>query len=444
MSALGSPQPIPGRPPAPVAPPPRPAPARQRRPLTVGLLLVFVVALIWLGFRAFQSSQPSGQPAATAAVRTARIATGLLNREIRLSGQTVATNSASITVPIMRSPDSRREMVLVFVAKAGSHVKKGEVVAQIDARVLQDHIDDVNSTVIQSESDIKKRQAEHAVDWENLEQTLRVAKADFEKARLDDSAIETRSAIDQELSKLSVAEAEAKYKQLQQDLGSKKAAYAAETRILEITRLRHIRHRNFHTGDLQKFTFRAPMDGLVVMSSFFRGGEMAQIQQGDQVQPGMTFMQIVDTSSMQVQGDLNQTESADLRVGQAAAISLDAFPGVRLRGTVRSIGALGVRGWWENYHLRRIPVRIAIEGSDPRVIPDLSASADIQVFRQDDAVLAPLEALRISGSRARVMVRKGDSFEVRDVTLGPRNATHAVVLSGLAAGEEVALEPSRG
>jgi biotin carboxyl carrier protein len=407
-------------------------------------LLVLVVALVWLGFRAFQSTQPSSQPATTAAVRTARIATGPLNQQVRVSGQTVATNSASITVPIMRGPDTGRDMVLVFLAKAGSYVKKGDVVGQIDARVLQDHIDDVNSTVIQSETDIKKRQAEHAVDWENLQQTLRVAKADFEKAKLDDSAIETRSAIDQELSKLSVAEAEAKYKQLQQDLANKKAVHAAETRILEITRLRHIRHRNHHAGDLQKFTFRAPMDGLVVISSFFRGGEMAQIQQGDQVRPGMTFMQIVDISSMQVQGDVNQTESADVRVGQPAVIRLDAFPGVRLRGTVRSIGALGVRGWWENYHLRRIPVRIDIEESDPRVIPDLSASADIQVFRKDDAVLAPLEALRFSGSRARVAVRKGGSFEVRDVTLGPRNATHAVILSGLAAGEEVALEPSRG
>jgi multidrug efflux pump subunit AcrA (membrane-fusion protein) len=334
-------------------------------------------------------------------------------------------------------------MILIFLAKAGSRVKKGDTIAQIDAQVLQDHIEDTNSTVIQAETDIKKREAEQAVDWENLQQTLRMAKSDYEKARLDDSAIEVRSAIDQELSKLSVEEAQARYKQLQEDLAAKKTAHHAELRILEITRRRHIRHRNFHSGDLQRFTFRAPMDGLVVMESFFRGGEMAQIMQGDQVQPGMTFMRIVDTSSMQLQADVNQTESGSIRVGEAAVVSLDAFPGLRLRGKVHSIGAMGVRGWWENYLLRRIPVRIVIEESDARVIPDLSASADVILSHEESALLVPVEAVVSGDNRTSVMVRRGGSFESRQVKLGSRNATHAVVLSGLSPGEEVALAPPR-
>jgi multidrug efflux pump subunit AcrA (membrane-fusion protein) len=41
------------------------------------------------------------------------------------------------------------------------------------------------------------------------------------------------------------------------------------------------------------------------------------------------------------------------------------------------------------------------------------------------------------------MVRRGGSFESREVKLGSRNATHAVVLSGLSPGEEVALAPPR-
>jgi multidrug efflux pump subunit AcrA (membrane-fusion protein) len=326
------------------------------------------------------------------------------------------------------------------LAKAGSFVRTGEVVARIDAQASRDHVDDVQSTVVRAESDVKKRKAEQAVDWENLQQTLRVAKAQLEQARLDNSAAEVRTTIDQELLKLAVEEAEARYKQLQADLALKQAAHKSELRILEITRDRHALHRDRHANDLKRFTFRAPTNGLVVMQTFHRGGDFVQIEVGDQVRSGQTFMKIVDTSSMQLETDANQAESSELRVGQPATILLDAFPELRLKGKVYSIGAMGVRSWRENYYVRRIPVRIAIEGSDPRLIPDLSASAEVIVERTENALTVPLEAVQSENGRNVVFVKKGDGFERREVELGLQDATHTAVTAGLEAGEELALE----
>jgi multidrug efflux pump subunit AcrA (membrane-fusion protein) len=341
----------------------------------------------------------------------------------------------------MRGPDSGRELILVELAKAGSFAKKGQVVAQLDTQAARDHVDDVNSTVIQADTDIRKRRAEHAIDWENLQQTVRVAKADLDQARLDRSAAEVRTVVDQELLRLSVEESEARYKQLQQDLEKTRAVHRAELRILEITRRRHEMHRERHVSDMKRLTFTAPMDGLVVMSTFFRAGEMSQIQLGDQIHPGQTFMKIVDVSSMQVEADANQTESSELRVGQRAAITLDAFPGVEFPGRVFSIGAMGVRGWRENYYIRRVPVRVTIEKADPRLIPDLSAGATTTVGRQENTLVAPLDAVHTERGRSLVFVRDGNRFNKREVQLGLRSFTHVAVLSGLNAGEVVALEP---
>src|SRR5688500_6799257 len=105
---------------------------------------------------------------------------------------------------------------------------------------------------------------------------------------------------------------------------------------------RHTRHRYRHARDIQVFTIRAPIDGLVVMQQTFRGGEMASIQQGDRVGPGQPFMKIVNTKEMQVEAQLNQAASSDLRIGQRATIKLDAFPGLEFNGKVHSIGALAV------------------------------------------------------------------------------------------------------
>lgn len=439
MSAIGNPAPVPAGTPVEASPKPEQAPPKAPKPWALwgvlAVLAAIAVAMYW------QLSRPQPAVSKAAAIRTATATRGSVERVIRLSGQTSARNSASVTVPLMRGPEAGRELILVELAKAGSLVKKGQVVAQLDTQAAQDHIDDVNSTIIQAEMDIKKRRAEQSIDWENLQQNVRVAKANFEQAKLDYSAAEVRTVVDQELLRLSMEEAEAYYKEVQQDLDKTSAIHKAELRILEITKRRHEMHRERHAGDMKRLTFIAPMNGLVVMSSFFRGGEMSQIQLGDQVYPGQTFMKIVDVSTMQVEADANQTESNELRIGQDVTVTLDAFPGVELPGSVFSVGAMGVKSWRENYYIRRVPVRITIEGADPRLIPDLSAGAGVKVDRTENAVVVPLDAVHREGGKNIVFVRDGSRYDKRGVQLGLRSFTHVAVLGDLDAGEVVALDP---
>lgn len=438
MSAVGTPSPIPAGEPLPVAPQSA-SPPKKPIPWAAWAVVAGVVLVAAYVF-SFVREANRPQAKAAAVIRTATISTGVVKREVRLTGQTTARNFASITVPIMRGPDSGRELILVELAPAGSLVKKGQLIAQLDTQAAKDHVDDVQSTVSQAATDVKKRLAEQAIDWETLQQSLRAAKAEWEQAKLDYSAAEVRTVIDRELLRLDVEEAEARYKELQSELENTRREQRAEIRVLEITKERHEAHRDRHAGDMKRLTFIAPMGGLVVMQTFYRGGEMSQIQKGDQVGPGQTFMKIVDTSTMQVEAEVNQSEANLLRVGQKATIALDAFPGVEFPGHVYSIGAMGVQGWRENYYIRNVPVRVALDRFDARVIPDLSAAAAIAVQRQDNALLSPLEAVHVEDGKHIVYVRKGDRFEKREVRLGLRNNTHAAVLDGLNAGEVVALD----
>jgi multidrug efflux pump subunit AcrA (membrane-fusion protein) len=86
-----------------------------------------------------------------------------------------------------------------------------------------------------------------------------------------------------------------------------------------------------------------------------------------------------------------------------------------------------------------VPVRLKIRGSDPRLIPDLSASADIVIEKAEGKILVPRAALRSEGDKTVAYVKKGDTFERREVTLGLQNEIHAVALAGLASGEDVRL-----
>ncbi|MBM3776096.1 MAG: HlyD family efflux transporter periplasmic adaptor subunit [Acidobacteria bacterium] len=442
MSAILHPAPV-RAPEAPAALPVAPAPPSRPKRLWIALaalVLAAAAAGLWL-------SRGEAKPQQAVALRTHVVARGPIARVLRATGVTTARNYASIAAPMLRGPEFSRSLVLTRLVKAGSFVSKGDLIVEIDSQQIKDHVDDVESSVQQAQADIRKRQAEHAIEMENLRQNLRLAQAELEKARLDNSAAEIRTSIDVELLKLSVEEADAAFRQIQKDIQITGRMHDAEIKILEYTRERHVRHRDRHRGDIVKLSIRAPIAGLAVMNSVWRSGDMGQIQEGDQVSPGQPFMKIVDPSSMLVDATVNQVDSETIRIGQTAAITFDAFPGLRLEGRVENVAAMAVGGWRQNYYIRNLPLRISILKQDPRVIPDLSAAAEIVLERKEGVLLLPLEAVKLANGVQVARVKQGEQFVAREVKLGLRNQTYTEVLAGLQEGQEVLLSeppPPRG
>src|SRR5215471_392785 len=315
MSAIFNPSPLEtpaGVRPAPTVPAGAAPPSRWKWWVALGVIAL-AAAAAYLVLRG--SAQ---QPAAQETMRTAKVYVGSLDCILRVTGTTAARNFASITAPMMRGPDSGRNLVLIKLATAGTVIQKGALLAEIDAQPIKDHVDDLDALVTQANADIKKRQAEQTIEMETLRQTVRAAKAALDKAKLDNGAAEIRMPIDKELLQLGIQEAEAQYKELQAELTTTAEKQRAEIRVLEYTRDRHTRHRDRHRRDVTRFTMHAPIGGLIVMQSIWRSGDFGQIQEGDQVWPGQPFMKIVDPNSMQVEARINQVESEDVHIGQPA------------------------------------------------------------------------------------------------------------------------------
>jgi len=80
--------------------------------------------------------------------------------------------------------------------------------------------------------------------------------------------------------------------------------------------------------DLEFTTIRAPFDGVV-------GNRAAQ--PGQYVQPGTRLMAVVPLGAVYVQANFKETRLAELKPGQTATISVDAFADRTIRGTVESV-----------------------------------------------------------------------------------------------------------
>ena len=426
---------------APVPAKPAPAPVASRRHPRKGIWLVAAAAVVAVGMAAwFLKPKPAAKKGpAVVPTRTAKVTAGALMRTIRITGSTSAGRFANIAAPMLRGPDLGRSLTLVTLAPGGTMVKKNDLVAQIDTTAAKDHIDDVKAIVTTAEGDIRKRKADQAIEEETLRQNLRQISANLDKAKLDNGAAEVRTVVDQEQLKLLVEQYEMEYREAQKNYDIALESNRSEIKLLEMTLERHKRHLNRHEVDAAKFTIRTPIEGLVVMLSVQRGGDQGQVREGDTVSPNQSFMRIVDPKSMQMDGMVNQVESEWLRIGQTAQVYFDAFPGLSLPARIYSIGALAVGGWRQNYYIRNIAVKVQLLEQHSQVIPDLSAGADILVEKKDDSLIVPLEAIHEAGGKAVAHVKEGDRFVARPVELGLRNNTHVAILSGLRAGQEVAL-----
>jgi HlyD family secretion protein len=440
MSAIHGLSPAPLRTPEPLITAVPPSPPKKPSSLRTWVLLALIVGGAGAVYQFIAKPKAQSRAVQSIGIRTAKVTSGPVQRIVRLTGSTSAKNFASVAAPMMRGPDAGRALILIHVANSGAMVKKGEVVARIDAQAMIDHVDDLSATIDQADADIRRRKAEQAMTWENMQQDIRVAKANLEKAKLDLSAAEVRTPVDAEILKLAAEEAEATYKEKLTDLPIQKISFGAELRILELTKDRHVRHRDRHKYDVERFTIQAPIDGLAVMQSIWRGTEMGQIQTGDQIAPGQPFMKIVDTSRMQMEGVVSQMQSDEMRLGEPALITFDAFPELRLKAKVSSLGAIATGGWWSNYYLRTVRVYLSILDHDNRVIPDLSTAASVSIGETTNALLIPREAVETKDGKSFVRIRAADRYETREVKLGMSDNIHVAVLEGLRAGDEVALD----
>jgi HlyD family secretion protein len=445
MSASTQPSPVPIPPPGQPSPRPAPVPAptEPKRPSRwkVPALLLIAAALgagLWL---LLKPRQATPNTSVTNIARTVRVTTGPLERVLRIAGQTSARNFVTIRVPRFRGAgDHGRTMELMKLVAGGTWVKKGDVVAELDPQNVRDMIDDYNDQLEQADMNAEKKKVEQEVEWSSLQQSLKAAKADLDKANMDLKAAEVKTSVEQEVYKLLAEQADAAYKQLQGDLTFKKAADAAELRQLEIQKqLQQIRLDRIQS-DLAKYTLRAPMDGLVVLGVVRTASDSRQIIQGEQVNAGQELMKIIDPTSMQLEATVSQADATDFRIGQVATIGLDAFPEAKFTGKVYSIGAMAVRGLRDSLYIRNVPVKVAITGRDPRLIPDLSGWAHVRMGMTENAVILPAEGVRSENGQEVAYVRQPKGLERRILQIGLRTPTKVAISDGLRPGEVVVVK----
>ena len=401
----------------------------------LGAILVTALALTHL-----VCGPPSRDPATAPAAAGQAAPTSTLERHdfirtLRLTGIVEAPRSTPVTVPRLAGPGINNLVITRLVA-AGTSVKPGDLLVEFDRQSQLKAALDRKGEYLDLVAQIRKKQAEQSSSRARDDSELAQARNAVERARLENLKNELSPSIVADKNKLNLQEAEARLKQLEETFDLKRRAAQAELKILEIQRDRAqaaMRHAEENAG---KMAVHARIAGLVVLRSVFKGNGMGEVQEGEEVRAGLPILDVVDPSAMQVRARINQVDVHALRAGQVAQIRLDAYPDKVLAGRLEQVFPIGAASSLSD-KVRSFTAIVSIRGTDPVLMPDLSAAVDVELERIAGAVVAPRDAVRSDGGRSMVRARNGSGFEDRRVTTGPANDVEVVIASGASAGTVV-------
>ena len=360
-------------------PEPTPPPMHENDGVHTGWLrrwMVMVAAAVVpavILFVALRSKTPAGG----ASTQSAAVASTQI---LRLKGTTEAVQARAILAPELAG-QSVPTLTIIHLTPSGTRVKKGDPLVEFDRQAqMRDFVDkqaDYQKLVDQVAEEQAKENAARAKD----ETELKAAEDALSKAQLEIQKQEIVSRIDAEKNQENLDEAKATYDQLRETFDLKRKAALAAVRILEIQRERTQQTMMHAQANADLMQIRSPLDGVVVLNTIWKQGTMGEVQEGDQVRPGEPFMQVVNPSSMQVRVMANQQDFPSLQVGQTAKVRLDAYPDLVFPAKLDQLAPVGEGGDFSN-KLRAFVVIVAIEGNDPKLMPDLSAAVDVDLAKQ--------------------------------------------------------------
>jgi HlyD family secretion protein len=398
-----------------------------------------IVPVTFAAGAAIMSARDPGNPESAQPGRrqtTATIARRDFVRSIRLTGTVEAVQATTISTPRLAG-QTIPSLVITRLIRPGTIVKPGDLLVEFDRQDQLKNALDRRVELNDLDQQIRKKQAEEASARMRDETEITQAESSLTRAELEVSKNELLPKIQAEKNNQTLQEAQARLKQLRTTFDLKRKAAEADLKILQIRRDRAENAMKQAESNAGKMSIATPIAGMAVLRSIWKSNNMAEVQEGEEVRSGMPIVDVVNPAVMRVRARVNQADINELKVGQAVVMGLDAYSDLSFKGRVAQISPLGVRSSMSP-KVRTFVALVDVEGSHPKLMPDLTASLDVELAREPQAIVVPRDALRYDGDRAFVRVRRGSSFEEQAVTVGALSAHEAVVSSGLDAGVVVA------
>jgi HlyD family secretion protein len=349
-------------------------------------------------------------------VRAATVERSLIRSVISTNGKVEPLQSFEAHAPVGTT-------VKKLLVKEGDHVKKGQLLAQLDSAEASSQAARALSQVRAAQADISALQnggnREEVLTLEAQTVKTRTERDNAQRnlqalQRLQQQGAASPAEVKQAESQLATAEADLKLiEQKQKDRYSAPEIARVEAQKTE-AQSAYAAAENI----LSQLNIRAPFDGIVYS---------LPVHQGSYVSPGDLVLQEANLSQVLVRTFVDEPDVGRLAPGQRIELTWDAIPGRIWQGSVSTVPStvklLGTRNVGET--------TCVVDNGDLKLLPNINVGVTIVTAEHRDALTVPREAVRLDDGKTFVYQIVNDELQRRDIQTSISNLTQVEITGGV-------------
>lgn len=293
---------------------------------------------------------------------------------LRSTGIVQALESFSIRAPQITGQSGR--MTLTYLIANGTKVSQDQVIAEFDRTAIQDEARETEAKLAETGHQLEEKRAQIRSDRAKRTATIYEAKAELQKAQLQLRRGPVISEIDRLKNEARAASSSTRVLSLEKSSGFRNEAEDASLRVLELKRDRQKLTLERLNRNLERLVIKSPQRGMIALENVWRNGSMGPPQEGDQMFPGQPVLRLFNPERMIIDASVNESDFAVLKPGLSAKLFVDAYPGTVFQAEMLTASPIAIAGL--DSPVRAFSARFRVISQDSRLLPDLSASLEIE------------------------------------------------------------------
>lgn len=191
--------------------------------------------------------------------------------------------------------------------------------------------------------------------------------------------------------------------------------------------------------DLALTEITAPSPGMVVQREEYRASQRRKPRVGDLLVKNQPILDLPDLNSMIVKTKVREIDLFKIENGKLTTIEVDAYPNLNLAGKVTFIGILAMSEGMRAGDEKCFEVKVAIDQSDARLRPGMTARVVIHADSVNNALSVPIHAVFEFDKKHYCYVEKGDGYVMQPVSIGLNNEQWTSIENGLNENDRICL-----
>lgn len=321
------------------------------------LALAVVLGAAWLGYRFFQQFKEK-----QAVIPTAKVLQGDVIIRSYTRGELRAVRSAMLIAPNLFGT-----VQITRLAPLGAFAREKNLIVEFDDSEVRSRLEEKELELEQLDEQLKKSQAELEMRSNQDKVELLRARYSVRRAELERQRNELLSKIDATRNELTLEEQRRRMTQLESDIKSRLDQAQAELAVLREKKNKANLEYAREKQRLRQVKLLAPMAGLVAvrqnrgMGMFFRGMQLPDLREGDQVYPGSPVADVLDLSELEVAAKVGELDRANLHEGQDVTIKLDAVPEKLFHGKIKNLSGTASANIWSGDPAKKFDVIFSVD-----------------------------------------------------------------------------------